>query len=260
MTKNLPTLSDQEAAFERNLPILHRGKGPYRQSVTAAHDSFFAVLCGLIQPDIIAEVGAHAAEFSSKMRVALPKVEILAFEANPFVYALHAERLQKEGVKYRNCAALDRTMKAEFKVPHNKEGKGDTSMSSINAWKNATAHDTFQVDAFPLDDILGTGTRNICLWIDVEGAAANVLRGASHTLRQSEAVYIELEKKSKWNASASLDEAHALLTDQGLLPLSRDIQQPDWQYNAVYVKPKWIENLLVKDALALYLGFKPNAG
>jgi hypothetical protein len=70
---------------------------PPRSTISDALVAAFCDLVDVVQPDMVLEIGAHEAAFSCEMKCRMPQAEILAFEANPHVYAIFEEKLRATG-------------------------------------------------------------------------------------------------------------------------------------------------------------------
>ena len=91
-----------------------------------------------------------------------------------------------------------------------------------------------------LDDVVAADARVGLLKIDVQGYEIEVLRGAARTLRQTEAVLIEVNYAPHYKAAATFADTHAILTATGfhVYGISEpydDGKQPLWA-DAMYVR------------------------
>ena len=91
--------------------------------------------------------------------------------------------------------------------------------------------------AVTLDGFLGD-VSNLAnaMWIDVEGALALVFDGAGRTLRNCQALYVEMESSARWEGQMIDTDVVSSLSAYGLKPVLRDIQKTCLQYNAIFVR------------------------
>ena len=93
------------------------------------------------------------------------------------------------------------------------------------------------MNAITLDGFLGDAAdSDNAMWIDVEGALANVLNGAKRTLRNCQALYLEAKSEPRWEGQMIDAEVISHLANYGLKPVVRDIQREWGQYNVVLMR------------------------
>jgi FkbM family methyltransferase len=195
-----------------------------------------------IAPELVIEIGAHAAEFSREMKHRLPSARVIAFEANPEVFSKHALQVTGTGVEFvRKCIAAE-NKKLQFHVPVVKRRNAPESerprrtMGSLMHNTTAMKEVTYEVDGVTLDGFLGSDVNKPkAIWIDVEGAAGSILRGSRAALRTCLALYMELETREQWVNQMLADAVIAELATLGLVPVIRDVQREGWQYNAMFL-------------------------
>ncbi len=91
-----------------------------------------------------------------------------------------------------------------------------------------------------LDDAVALDARVGLLKIDVQGYELQVLRGAKRTLRQTQALLIEVNYAQHYEGAVGFDEIHAFLANAGfhLYGISApytDVNRPLWA-DAMFVK------------------------
>lgn len=204
----------------------HTRRGP-----TRVLEAVFKRLVARLAPPMILEVGAHEAGFSTTMRGVLPDANIIAFEGNPDVFNLHAERVKAAGVDFRNFAVADRAGTLTFGVPR-LQGTPKTTHGGILARRDAESIDTFEVEAVRLDDVVPA--MPCAMWIDVEGAMGQVLAGAQNTLRHTLAIFAELDTGYNFESSAQAGDIVSELEAAGFTALARDVQG-GMHFNGLFV-------------------------
>lgn len=201
----------------------------------AALRDAFLHLVDVLKPDVVCDVGALDGSLSLVVRDRLPACEIVAFEANPKTHERHASALAARGIAYHNLAISDTDGHITIHAP---AGQPDGKTSLLLRSENVL-YDEYKVASRTLDGFfrqkLGSQGASFCLWIDVEGAAERVLAGASQVLNQTLAVCVECETFPFWQGGSSASGVAATLLKAGFLPLARDREYGDKQFNVVFV-------------------------
>jgi len=233
-----PSAEAFDAAFD---DPAHRAISPkMRQPLTRAIESLFDDLIDLLGPETIVEVGAFEAAFALRAKSRHPDADVVALEANPRVHAHFADRLKDSGVDYRHLAAGTEARDATIHIP---EVIANTAMPHVG--RMGSLHVVGLRDSrtvavivpmLPLDEIIPGARAPIALWIDVEGAAAEVMDGAAATLAATDLLICEVESSPVWQGQ-TLDRAvRERLAQAGFILAARDCQK--WfQYNAVFARP-----------------------
>ncbi|HSV37884.1 MAG TPA: FkbM family methyltransferase [Nocardioidaceae bacterium] len=200
--------------------------------------SCFRDLCDIVQPTLVLELGAHEAGFSRWAKGKFPDARCLAFEANPHVYEMYRDRVEKDGVDYQHLAVAAENGTVTLNIPTEHRGKQRTltnRMGSLAVHSRSSGSETVDVKSVRVDDFVSVGPDDrIVAWIDVEGASDQVLAGASKVLAATSAVFIEVERKAMWEGQwLDLDVAR-YFEGLGKVPVIRDIERPH-QYNVVFL-------------------------
>jgi len=225
----------------------------YRKALVKDFERVFHTLLREVNPEIVLEVGAHEATFSRVMKRLLPERRIVAMEANASVFQKHAEYLQVRGIEYVNLAATDKAGIVSFNVPLKVDHKERATMGSLLTDSQSAAHNVYEVPGVPLDDFLGEDAdRPNAMWIDVEGAIGTVLKGATRTLSNCLALYAEVEPTERWPGQMLDHGVIDELAQFGLVPIARDVQRRNWQYNVIFVREALLDEPMIKVALARY--------
>lgn len=249
----LLTESMQAAAFRgMSSPAVAHER---RQTMTERLAKLVGEVAVLLSPRLVLEVGAHDGGFSLNCKERLPAARVIAFEANPTVHARYHARLHPAGVEYLNLAVQETASTALLKVPVNAAGGLREHMGSL--LDDGPAEDggsvTVEVPGVALDGFLGADAGRDCvLWIDVEGATAGVLAGATRTLSACRMVFVEVETTARWAGQATSDAVIATLARYGLHPVLRDFQRT-WQYNALFLDAATIMRPDVQALLTRYV-------
>lgn len=200
----------------------------------ALRDAFLHLI-DLLKPDVVCDVGALDGALSLAVRERAPHCEILAFEANPQTHARYAGALAAHDIAYHNLAISDRDGLITVHAPSGQpDGKTSLLLRSDDA-----AYDDYEVASRTLDSFFQKRLRSenpsFCLWIDVEGAAQHVLAGAPKVLAQTLAVVVECETFSFWREGSSAEGVAETLLKTGFVPVVRDREYGDKQFNVLFV-------------------------
>lgn len=211
-----------------------------RGAITAALSEQFVDLVVMLKPDLVLEIGAHEASFSSRVANALPASRVIAFEAHPHVYDKHKARVLADKVDYRHACVSDGPGTVTLKVPL-KQSNEKRTMGSLLIDTRAKGFVDYQVPGDTLDAHLGAeAQRTNVMWIDVEGAIGQVLSGAAQAIDNCQALYAEVEVEPRWKGQMVEKDVTRILTERGMTPVLRDIQRQvegrEWQHNVLYVR------------------------
>jgi len=200
----------------------------------AALRAAFLHLVDILKPDTVCDVGSFDGSLSLAVRDRNPTCEIIAFEANPRTHARHAAAVAARGIDYRHLAISDTIGRITIHAPRGQhEGKTSLLMRS-----EGVAYDHDEVETQTLDSIFKDRLDkdpSFFLWIDVEGAAERVLAGASDVLRHTLAVFVECETFPFWQEGGSAGGVAGILMRAGFVPLARDREYGDKQFNVLFV-------------------------
>lgn len=157
--------------------------------------SLFLFLAKILKPDLIFDVGSRNGNDAKRFRSILPNSKIIAFEANKQLYLkmLSDPYLKKSKIICYNYAVEKKSGVRNFYIFNKKKGTG-----SILQRKNKIFSKIYKVRTISLDNFVEkfkVYKKKIFLWIDIEGAAYNLINGAKKTLFNTDAIIVELEKK-----------------------------------------------------------------
>jgi FkbM family methyltransferase len=225
--------------------------GQIGRNKTEFLEVFYIELCSVLDAGLCLEIGAHEARGMHKLRNRLPEARLIAFEANPYVFEHYAARVDKS-ISYLNkiishddkpkTLLIPRVMPTPGGQRELPRGNLTSSIRPRNVDK--VEYEEVTVASTSIDEIIAENKDRTpaVAWIDVEGAAGEVLFGAKDTLKQDIAVlYIELEKNQTWKGQWTDEDIHRYLSAYRFIPLARDKQTP-WQYNQIYIKQNLLGN------------------
>ena len=236
--------------------------GPAGENGNQALREAFLSLFELLKPDVFCDIGAHDGSASLAVREIAPDCAIYAFEANPQIHARHESALRQRRVDYRNLAVSDgngrttvfapltlsqRYADGEFVAAEVTETE-DTGKTSLLMRNEEATYKQFDVTAVTLDSFLDSEAgdhsgASSFLWIDVEGAAEKVLAGAVKTLSRTLAIFIETENIAIWRGQKTAADIASLLADKGFVPIARDREYGDKQFNILFVNANVVDKV-----------------
>jgi FkbM family methyltransferase len=166
----------------------------YAVGARAAAPRFFArwVRPGATVYDVGSNKGQMALIFAALVG---PSGRVLAFEPVPAEYTSLVRNLRLNGLANVRCieaAVSDQSGELPFAYSPDRPTEGKLH-GVEKSYGNTAVAETLSVPAISLDDILQEEPAPDVLKIDVEGAAASVLRGARRIIQDvSPAIYLEL--------------------------------------------------------------------
>lgn len=217
---------------------------------TGALTEAFFRLSSKIKPTIFCEIGAHDGTAGAQFKRAHPGCQVYSFEANPEIYARFADHHRDSGVDYRNLA-IDKTS-GRVKVfspitASNQDVTANSGLSSLLIRNEPATYSEFEVPSSTLDSFLKTegcdvSYENIVLWIDVEGVAHRVLKGARRALSQTSIIFMEMETYKFWqDQQGDAIELTSFLIKRGFVPVARDRLRGEAQFNMIFVSADYLE-------------------
>lgn len=236
---NAALTSDERYRFWSRMTARQaHNKGWPRERVSRRVVHCFKSVCEQVEPTLSVELGAHQASFSTWVKQTFPDSRSIAVEANPYVYEQHAAELAEAGVDYRHVAAAAESGEVTLHIPtsvRGKEKRRTNRMASLGIHQKSDANEAVTVPAVRGDDLAPFSSDDrVVVWIDVEGAARQVLAGSPKLLAQAAAVFVEVESESTWEGQwLDLDVAR-YFDELGKVPVARDIERPH-QYNVVFL-------------------------
>lgn len=231
--------------------------------------SLYFSLLQRLQPNICCDIGANDGQAALLAREASGESVVYAFEANPEIHALHQARLAAAGVQYLNLALSDRSGEVTVFAPRTlskswrPEGlveariaePATTGKTSLFRRAEEATYAEFNVRSQTLDEFFGASGQRIekssfALWIDAEGAAAQVLAGAEAVLRSVVAIFVEVEGYKFWKGQRMAADVAEFLKERGFVPVARDREYGGAQFNILFVRPESVA-MIEKDIASL---------
>lgn len=205
----------------------------------------FRLLAKHFGAEVICDVGAFDCFHSRRFRAMGAKV--IALEANPVNFEVLARdaSLAAAGIELFNYAAWNRDEEITFNVidaaardvawrkliSSIRERAPDTRYASKPVRVRGVRLDTF------LTEVLAGPERTIALWIDVEGAAYEVLEGIAGIRDRVCLVHVEVETRTFWQGQHLWPEIDALMRQFGFTPIARSTGVE--QFDVLFVNDRW---------------------
>lgn len=224
---------------------------------------FFAALERMGAPALFLDVGANDGSAGLRAKRLFPHARVLSLEANPHIQRMHVGKLTSAGVESLNVAAcgsmgpvtiyVPKTLSRAYVngdlVPAAIQEAADTGKSSLLKRDEEATYEECQVPGHRLDDLVQDALttfvgRKAALWVDVEGSAFDVLLGANELLDRTCALLVETESFPFWKDQKQSGDVARLLIAKGFLPVSRDHEYGNKQFNTLFIHSTYINSLL----------------
>jgi FkbM family methyltransferase len=181
--------------------------------------------------------GTQALRFSN----ALPEARVFAFEANPYNFAaMKADPLlSRPNIALVQCAVSSKKGTADFCVVETDYNcpTANRGLSSLlipsDSLKEIVRVPSVRIDEFLMERPEISG--KIGLWIDVEGAAYDVLAGMEGIFQRVAIIHVEVEKKAMFQGQKLAADVDSLLSKRGFKPVTSEFWLNDTQGNVLYV-------------------------
>jgi FkbM family methyltransferase len=187
-------------------------------------------------------VGASNGEEIPRLHRSYPNARFLCFEPSPKSYRELAQKFREDFIATREMALSDRSGAATFyELPLG--GNGSLLRPDAEQWSDFTQSDdnevaSFQVSVSTLDREAAELKKIDLLWMDVQGAEGNVLRGATETLRRVSAVFLEIALiHSPYEGTLLFPELQSMLRGCGFLCVGLGLDGWNYSGNALWVRP-----------------------
>lgn len=227
----------------------------YKTKSVVCHERMFMdLMLRVAKPELFIEVGAHEAGTSLKIAQRLEHCQVMAFEADPDVFEhFRADLKESEPLKnfqYMNTAISNKLGSVSFFKQFSNEDKLFANNSLMQ--KPGENYSEIQVSCTTLDAHAQPDLkRSTVLRIDVEGHLFEVLEGAQETLKNTIAIYAELEDYEIWAGQKTAFEIYDLLEACGFIPVTRDVETPG-QYNVFFLRRELAFTRAYRGRIALY--------
>ena len=214
----------------------------YRKKSNDILVAYFFDLLQKIQPTCSFEIGAFSAEFSRRLKKIYPDIHAYAFEANPYNHKHFSQKYSFEGINYINKAVSDQDGKLIFNIQKSINDvyidpiRGNNSI--LERVSAGIEYDKVEVDAISLTSFVRINnlcTQKMALWLDVEGAIEQVLKGCQSMFDNIDIIFVEVEDIKFWKDQWVQEDVYKFLIEHGYTLIAKD-QEYLKQYNQIYIK------------------------
>lgn len=208
------------------------------------------------------EIGSHDGSSARMILDQCHSLLVFSAEANPEIHKANLGTNISQRHTYQNvCIGSfngDALLKIPTKISRIFTGKEliakdhvedlSTGKSSLLYRDELAEYLELSVPQVTLDEFLishigeeGLQMRNSALWIDVEGAQAEVLSESTLALMGTCLILIEVEGFPFWENGISHFELLRLLADQGFFAIARDYEYGNYQFNIIFAHESLLE-------------------
>ena len=218
--------------------------------------SLFYFLMKKIQPKQFCDMGSLDGAESLLFRKVLINTNFYAFEANPenFQFMVQNEMLKTKNINVYDFAVSDKSDKCSFFIADE-----NSDPTSLGCYGNSsllipdieriptlrTVKEEVEVDAIRIDEFLlkKESIINAALWIDVEGAAWQVLKGMENIKDDVCLINVEVEKEAKWKNQKTLSDVQSLMNKFGFSEIARKLPN-GWRVgDFIFINDKYKKEL-----------------
>ena len=210
----------------------------------------FLNLLRFTQPALILDIGSMDGSDSLRFRKMCPKSRILAFEANPYNYGkmLASTKLAQSKIEIHNRLVSNNTLSEFYITKDSAKGVGNLGSSSMRTPLNTELiQQKITLEAISLKQIISdnsTPTDSVAMWVDVEGAAYEVLESAKGCHDRISLLHVEVETVERWQNQKLKVDVIRLCEELGL-KLAAQSDNPT-QQDLVFIR----RDLILQTSLA----------
>ncbi len=254
----------QQSTAQHEPGISAAGKR-YKQYSHSALTEVFDQLIDRLNVTSAIEIGAFKADFSQRFTRNNTQRTALAVEANPYNFEAFKKTLAAAGVHYHHAAIQDQTGTCTLQLSVTdrdvKNGyiRGNNSILSASARPEtqpltvpATTLDVLVADYVAAGKLADPALSPPVLWIDVEGALNLVIAGGHETIKQSLAIFTEVEATELWDDQVIFPQICAELEELGFNPFLRDCEYEPDQFNVLFVHQDLHKEPLLEELASWY--------
>jgi len=225
----------------------------------------FRLLLKTIKPHAIFDIGSMDASESLWFYSMLPQTKVVLFEANPDNFTKIAQNplVQKAGIQIENKIVWNQEGTQTFFVEHPSiEPDQDEHIPGMSSTRprldSGSPYGTSEITAesIRIDTYVNSMTpspEKIALWIDVEGAAFEVLEGSAAVRDKVGLIHVEVETVEAWEGQHLKPDIVKLLEGFGFVLLARG--RIEEQHDLVFVNRILFDKSPGKFKLIVFLAY-----
>lgn len=195
---------------------------------------------------IVCDIGAADGRHTEKLARSKRRSRVIAFEADPNTFALLKQRktLQQPRIELVHAAVSSRSGMTSFNIigdkvtGHWRAGGSSLLFRSEKGLRVAREISQETVKAVTLSEFLASPPNtkgNIALWIDVEGASYEVVRGMTQVASRVAFLQLEVEEVPYWEGEKLKPEIAKELAGLGFVELAHG---PGLQHDAIFINTR----------------------
>lgn len=205
----------------------------------------FHTLLGLLDPDVILDVGSMDGSDSKKFKRLVPKADVVAFEGNPNNYrAMCADAdLQKAGIRVVHRLVTNQAGNRTFFVQrpiNTTSGFNRGTSSAMQRNEEGMETEEVHLDAVRLDSFLTQeypDKKRVAMWIDVEGHAYEVLEGLREVQDRVYLIHVEVETQEIWPGQKVESDILTLAKSMGFVAIAHGAHEV--QRDLILINESW---------------------
>lgn len=190
----------------------------------------FHRLIKTIKPELVCDIGSMDASDARRFRRLLPYARIIAFEGNPdnIESIRHDENVKKDKIDVQDKVVWNSNGRQKFYIENlSNEKRANDVRRGISSThirtENSLGNKVIEVESVRLDTFI-QGLENvpesIALWIDVEGAAYEVLEGIAGVRDKIQLIHVEVETQEFWKGQRLKADVEDLMRSMGFIILA----------------------------------------
>jgi FkbM family methyltransferase len=208
----------------------------------------FLNLLRMFRPNLVLDVGSMDGSDSMRFRLMSPNSKIIAIEANPYHFTTMQSnpRLAAMNIEISHRLASTEADTGKFfitkgAVAGNCGGNMGTS-SLLRPINVSDVAEEIEVHTVRLDEVISNAITTqewAALWVDVEGAAYEVLSSVAGSKQQIALLHVEVELVEFWCGQKLKNDVVQLANDMGLVLLARS--KDEKQQDLVFINAKLLQ-------------------
>lgn len=218
----------------------------------------FVKLLRTLDCDLVLDVGSRDGQEAIIFSRATNGARVIAFEANPHnaSHLRNNPNFKDLQIELEELAAWNRMETIDFHVTcvNHDDDRSNTGTSSIKPHMSLE-QERVSVQAVRLDDFVRTAApkaRRIAVWVDVEGAEAEVLEGLEGIMDRIVLLHVETATKAMHVGQRLLGDVDALMTKCGMKQIGQHMDGGHWG-DLLYVRQSLPPQRYLLPVVAAYL-------
>lgn len=217
----------------------------------------FKLLTKAMQPHSVLDIGSMDGSDALMLKKLSPETKCFAFEANPYNFESmkNDPKLFANEINIINKAVADHNGSMSFFIAQQDGGSNDWRKGTSSLLKRSVVTQDLEeieikVDSITLNSFLEQNSLDKCaIWVDVEGAAYQVLKGADLVASHILMGHVEVEGNPIWADQRDANTVVDLLSELGFCAIARGGGKN--QHDIVFVRKEIADKLSLKYLLCV---------